>query len=154
MKKYIIPFMILLLLGACQSSVVFEDYEELPEEVWSRYNVVEFKAAIPDSGLYRVKLCLRHTTDFEMANLWCFISTRSHAVQQLKDTVNIKVAETDGQWLGTGGTIKTIEQEINRNPVNLPKGEVTFRIEQGMRMDEMAGVKNVGIKIEKVNEQR
>jgi len=37
--------------------------------------------------------------------------------------------------------------------VTLPQGNVIFRIEQGMRMEEMAGVKDVGIKIEKVQTQ-
>ena len=124
-----------------------------PDEVWNRYHIVEFTADIPDSGQYIVKLCLRHTTDYEMANLWCFVSTRSHGQEQLSDTVNLKIAEPDGRWLGKGNSIKTLEQPINRNPVTLPQGNVIFRIEQGMRMEEMAGVKDVGIKIEKVQTQ-
>ena len=89
----------------------------------------------------------------EVANLWCFVSTRSHGQEQLSDTVNLKIAEPDGRWLGKGNSIKTLEQPINRNPVTLPQGNVIFRIEQGMRMEEMAGVKDVGIKIEKVQTQ-
>ena len=151
MKKLIIPF-ILLLNVACHPSTVFEKYEELPEENWNRYKVIEFTTSIPDSGLYNLTLNIRHTTDYEMANLWCFLSTRSQAEKQLKDTINIKIAEPDGRWLGKGGTIKTIEQNINRNPVFLPQGEVKIRIEQGMRLEDMKGIKNVGIKIEKAEE--
>ena len=139
MRKYIF-FLSVILMGACQSPAVFEKYEEQPDEVWNRYHIV-------------VKLCLRHTTDYEMANLWCFVSTRSHGQEQLSDTVNLKIAEPDGRWLGKGNSIKTLEQPINRNPVTLPQGNVIFRIEQGMRMEEMAGVKDVGIKIEKVQTQ-
>ena len=152
MRKYIF-FLSVILMGACQSSAVFEKYEEQPDEVWNRYHIVEFTADIPDSGQYIVKLCLRHTTDYEMANLWCFVSTRSHGQEQLSDTVNLKIAEPDGRWLGKGNSIKTLEQPINRNPVTLPQGNVIFRIEQGMWMEEMAGVKDVGIKIEKVQTQ-
>ena len=152
MRKYIF-FLSVILMGACQSPAVFEKYEEQPDEVWNRYHIVEFTADIPDSGQYIVKLCLRHTTDYEMANLWCFVSTRSHGQEQLSDTVNLKIAEPDGRWLGKGNSIKTLEQPINRNPVTLPQGNVIFRIEQGMRMEEMAGVKDVGIKIEKVQTQ-
>ena len=65
----------------------------------------------------------------------------------------MKIAAPDGSWLGKGNSIKTLEQPINRNPVTLPQGNVIFRIEQGMRMEEMAGVKDVGIKIEKVQTQ-
>ncbi len=152
MKKYIL-FLGVLLQAACQSPAVFEQYEELPEECWSRYNPIEFKAQIPDSGLYYVTLSIRHTTDFETANLWCFVSTDRPADRQLKDTVNLIIAEPDGRWLGTGGSIKTVEQPLRRNPVVLPAGEVRFRIEQGMRIEEMQGVKNVGIRIEEITEE-
>ena len=73
MRKYIF-FLSVILMGACQSPAVFEKYEEQPDEVWNRYHIVEFTADIPDSGQYIVKLCLRHTTDYEMANLWCLHS--------------------------------------------------------------------------------
>lgn len=148
MKKYLIPFFILS-LGACQPGIVFEKYESLPEEVWHKYHAVEFLVPIPDSGQYRVSLCLRHTTDYEMTDLWCMVSTRSHATTQLADTVDLKITETDGHWIGTGGRIKTLEQAINLNPVNLPKGNVIFRIEPGMPLEEINGVKDIGIKIEK-----
>lgn len=153
MRKYIL-LLLFFLSWACRPSAVFEKYEELPDEVWNRYHIVEFVAPIPDSGQYVVKLCLRHTTDYGMANLWCFVSTRSHGQGQLSDTVNLKIAEPDGRWLGKGNSIKTLEQPINRNPVTLPRGNVLFRIEQGMRMEEMAGIKDVGIKIEKVQTQQ
>lgn len=41
---------ILLYCTACQSPAVFEKYEELPDETWNRYRVVEFTTRIPDSG--------------------------------------------------------------------------------------------------------
>lgn len=152
MRKYIF-LLTVIFMEACHSTAVFEKYEEQPDEIWDRYHVVEFTAHIPDSGQYVVKLCLRHTTDYEMANLWCFVSTRSHGQKQLSDTVNLKIAEHDGHWLGKGYGIKNLEQPINRNPVTLPQGNVIFRIEQGMRMEKMIGIKDVGLKIEKVQNQ-
>lgn len=143
----------IFLVSACTSPAIFEKYEELPNETWNRYQIVELTAQIPDSGQYQVKLCLRHTTDYEMANLWCFITTRSQAAKELRDTVNLKIAEADGRWLGQGGSIKTIEQPLSHNPVLLPQGTVTFRIEQGMRIEELGGIKNVGLKIEPVNKE-
>lgn len=152
MKKCMLITGICLAFAACTSDAVFERYAEVPGEVWSRYHVVELEASIPDSGLYEVTLCVRHTTDYEMANLWCFVSTRSHAPVQLHDTVNMKIAEPDGRWIGEGRATRVVEQPINKNPVALPKGTVLFRIEQGMRFEEMAGVKSVGIRVERLEE--
>ena len=147
MRTFIL-FLSAIITISCKSPDTFEKYEELPDETWNRYKVVEFTTQIPDSGFYQISLCLRHTTDYEMANLWCFISTRSTAARELKDTVNIRIAEADGRWLGRGCSIKTIEQSLSRNPVHLPQGKVTFRIEQGMRIEELKGIKNIGIKVE------
>ncbi|MDE5610549.1 MAG: hypothetical protein K2I90_00835, partial [Odoribacter sp.] len=51
MKKYIL-FLGVLLHTACQSPAVFEQYEELSGESCNLSHIVEFKAQIPDSGLY------------------------------------------------------------------------------------------------------
>lgn len=150
MKNYLILSILFVLATACQPQATFEAYQEIPGENWKLEDVIEFNASIPDSGQYNVTLCIRHTSDFNMANLWCFINTRSHASRQLHDSVNIKIADPDGRWLGTGGGIKNVEQPINLNPVPLPKGNVLFRIEQGMRSEELPGVKSVGIRIQKM----
>lgn len=152
MKKILIPFIVLFQI-ACHSSATFEQYQELPAEVWDRYNVVKFTTHIPDSGLYRISLHVRHTTDYEMSNLWCFLSTQSNGKSPLRDTVNVKIAELDGRWLGKGGRLKNITQPIHRSPIVLPQGEITFSIEQGMRIEKMKGIKSVGLRIEKVTEQ-
>lgn len=145
---YIISLFILL-FTACRSGVVFEDYQELSGEHWDCDHVLEFNAHIPDSGLYQVTLYIRHTGNFEMTNLWCIISTRSQALRQLHDSVNIKIATPTGEWFGVGGQMKTVSRAINKNPVPLPQGNVQFRIEQGMKPENLRGVKNVGIRIEK-----
>lgn len=145
---YLIPFL-LLTYTSCQQSSVYEGYKDINNEEWRRSEVIEFETTIPDSGRYMVSVFLRHTTDYEMANLWCFVSTRSSAAQELKDTLNIKVAEPDGRWLGDGNTVKNIRQTLHRNPVTLAKGTVTFRVEQGMRVESLKGVKNIGLEIVK-----
>lgn len=152
MRGCYIICLLIMLLTACQSDVVFESYQELPGERWDYSRVLEFNARIPDSGLYRVTLHIRHTGSFEMTNLWCIVNTRSQAVQQLHDTVNINIATPSGDWFGEGGQIKTVSQTINKNPVALPKGKVLFRIEQGMKPENLRGVKNVGIRIEKIKD--
>lgn len=150
MKKLIIP-LLLAVAAACQPSAVFEKYQEIPQEIWNRYYPLEFTANIPDSAQYNIYICLRHTTDYEMANLWCFVSTRSkHSA--FRDTVNLKIAEPDGRWLGKGGTVKTLEQPLPHNPVYLPAGDMVIRLEQGMRFENMNGVKNLGIRIEKITD--
>ena len=50
--------------------------------------------------------------------------------------------------VGEGRINRIVEQPVGKNPVYLPQGTVIFRIEQGMRFEEMEGVKSVGIRVE------
>lgn len=147
--QIILLFFPVLFFMACKPGSVYEEYKSIDGENWCRANVVEFETTIPDSGKYIVNLYLRHTTDYEMANLWCFVSTRSTAAQELKDTTNIRIAEPDGRWLGDGNAVKTVRQPLSKNPVVLNKGSVTLRVEQGMRVECLKGVKDIGIEIVK-----
>lgn len=144
---------IALLFAACGTQPVFEQYHAIQDEVWCRNNPAVFEVNIPDSGDYHIELCLRHTTDYEMANLWCFVSTQFPGSKIVKDTVNILVAEPDGRWLGKGGSLKNLEQPLCRESVSLPAGKVTFHIEQAMRFDCMKGIRDVGIKVERISEK-
>lgn len=139
--------LIALVALSCNNSVVFEGYHAIPDEEWCRTEIAEFKVEIPEAGRYMVSLCLRHTSDYEMANLWCFMETRGVMPKSYRDTVNIKVAEPDGRWLGEGGAIKTLEQPLKSKIVELPKGTLSVRLEQGMRIECLKGVKDIGIKI-------
>lgn len=136
---------------ACSPGAVFEDYHSIKNENWCRNDIAEFQAEIPAAGRYAITLCLRHTIDYELANLWCFMKAWGPSDFMLRDTVNIKVAEPDGHWVGKGNGIKTLEQSINSKVVDLPQGKVTVRLEQAMRIECLKGVKDIGIKITKLN---
>jgi gliding motility-associated lipoprotein GldH len=80
-----------------------------------------------------------------MANLWCFIQIKDSAQTILRDTLNIKIAEPDGRWLGKGNSIKTLETPSHIHMLNA--GKYTFDIIQGMRTRSLNGIKNVGLVI-------
>lgn len=148
MNNYLL-ILCLCLCCACRPEPMFQQYKALPAESWNKYQPVEFTAHIPDSGSYQVKLCVRYTIDYPLANLWCIISSRSTNAEELHDTLNLMMATTEGRWQGQGQKLKTLEKELNRNPVRFPKGDVVFRIQHGMPQQELEGVKDVGIEIYK-----
>lgn len=149
--KIYLPLFVIFTAFACGQSSVFEDYHSIKNETWCRNDVAEFNAEIPVAGRYALSLCLRHTTDYELANLWCFLTTWGPAELSFRDTVNIKMAEPDGRWIGQGSGIKTLEQPINPKVIELPQGNITFRLEQGMRTECLKGVKDIGIKITRLS---
>lgn len=153
MKRYL--FLLLLLsLGGCQPGVIFREYQTLPDEKWCVAHKNRFEVEIPESGEYNIRIGIRHTTDYEMANLWCFISMSDSNQIVKKDTVNIRLAEPDGRWLGDGNTLKTVETTLPGSARKMPAGKYTFTLEQGMRVKCLPGVKNVGLIITRTDIQQ
>lgn len=154
LKNLLLLFLFAGLITACHSSATFENYQNIQNEIWCNRDTADFQIAIPDSGKYTVTLLLRHTTDYEMANLWCFLQAGTADSVLLKDTVNIKIAEPDGRWIGKGSSIKSLEQIINYPEVTFPAGMIRIQIEQAMRAECMKGIKDVGIKICPVSHEK
>ncbi|WP_251621013.1 gliding motility lipoprotein GldH [Odoribacter lunatus] len=150
MKKYIL-LLISISYFSCQPSYIFEKYNSIPDEEWCIHNIVRFHFSIQDSADYNLYAGIRHTMDYEMGNLWCFIKISDSTHVLVRDTLNIKLAEPDGHWLGSGYTIKTKEEKIKKIS-SLPQGEYTCEIEQGMRMHCLKGVKDIGLIIKKAEQ--
>lgn len=147
MKKYLLLILVFYCFS-CNPKLQFEEYKHIPDEEWCINHPVRFNIDVTESGTYKLYAGIRHTTDYEMANLWCFINVSDSARVILRDTLNIKLAEPDGRWLGEGYTIKTLEKELNKSSF-LSKGKYTCEIQQGMRIKCLKGIKNIGFIIQK-----
>lgn len=149
MKKYI-SLLILIALASCQKNDLYKEYETISNEEWCINNPAIFQVDIPQTGDYFVNICLRHTTDYAMANLWCFVNIKDSTRYVFRDTLNMKLAEADGRWLGTGNSIKSIEYPVNKKIITLQQGKYTFEVKQGMRLQCLEGIKNIGISVNPV----
>ncbi|MDL2231518.1 gliding motility lipoprotein GldH, partial [Porphyromonadaceae bacterium OttesenSCG-928-L07] len=137
-------------LLSCQDKSIYKDFRNIRNEEWCINDTLSFEVHVSESREYNMNLYVRHTTDYEMANLWCFIQVSDSSGTVLKDTVNMKLAEADGRWMGDGNSIKTVKQAINSPHIELNEGLYTIKIEQGMRVKCLKGIKDVGISIETI----
>jgi gliding motility-associated lipoprotein GldH len=136
---------------SCTDDAVFKDYKNMYNEEWCINDTAKFNAVIDTNNIYNVNIAIRHTTDYEMANMWCFFTMSDSTSVIRKDTVNIPIAEPDGRWLGKGYSLKTVVHSLYPNGLNIEKGSYIFTIEQGMRTRCLKGVKDVGIVVETLN---
>lgn len=149
MKTYILALLSAFTFCSCRQPEIFEDYRNIPDEEWQINDTVQFNADLPLNEEYDFQVGIRHTTDYEMANLWCFVIVRDSSGILVRDSLNIKIAEPDGRWIGKGNSIKTLEYPISRLNHALPAGSYSFAIVQGMRTRSLKGIKNVGLVIRK-----
>ncbi len=137
---------------SCDQEMVYDHFETMEEGVWSWRDPKEFPVEISDTvSLHNIYVQLRHTVEYPMSNLYMFVYVKGPTGQMLKDTVNIRLAESDGRWIGKGsGNLRELRLLYRKETRFALPGNYTFTLEQGMRNPTLP-VTDVGIRIERVN---
>ena len=159
-NKYgFIGLMVILSLASCDSNRVFDEYKSVPNE-WDKDNKIEFKVTPPDTTkAYNLFVNLRNTEDFKYSNLFLIAELNYPNGKTIKDTLEYKMANPDGTFLGDGFTdIK--ENKLWYKGYKEPfvfeeKGEYTIYLQHAMRqngsvdgIDKLEGITDVGFRIE------
>lgn len=141
----------MLFLWACQGDVVFQDQQAIPGLSWHYENGLAFEAPIHDTlSLHKMYLDIRNSTDYRYSNLFVFMDIEFPDGRVLRDTLECVLADRRGQWTGRGFGQMRFNRFLFRDDVWFPlKGTYTFRLYHGMRDDELQGISDAGIRIEK-----
>ncbi len=143
-----------LLCHACTSDVAFSQYVQLPEDVWNKDSLAIFRADINDTiGVYDVWINTRNDNDYPFSNVWLFIDVFSPDGHHRRDTLDCTLAYPDGTWVGGGWGSLFSTRTPYMSAVRFPRsGPYTFRVSQGMRSDDLQGLHDIGILIQKHKE--
>ena len=151
MKKSVFILGLLLSLLSCKNDLLYEEYIKIPGETWNNRNILHFSAGISDTtGVYDIFIIVRNINRYEFSNLFIFVTAQSPDNKIVRDTVEIQIADDEGNWLGKGAaSIFTVTRPYRLN-IKFPiPGIYIFDIEQAMRVDNLKYVTDVGISIEK-----
>lgn len=146
--------LVALVFSACDSAVLFDEYQKIPDNNWYAEKPMAFSVQIPDTVAgHNVYINLRNASHYPFSNIFLFLTTRFPDGQIDRDTLEIMLADPEGQWLGNGlGDIWDNQILFKRN-VSFPQvGEYRFELSQGMRLDPLPGVMDAGIRIERVED--
>jgi gliding motility-associated lipoprotein GldH len=154
LKRNIFTGLLLLLfffVGACDSKRFFEENKTIKNGVWNVMNKASFRVDITDSlARYDVYLNVRNDGTYPYSNLYLFIHTILPGGRTATDTVECQLADPDGKWRGSGlGNMKFIRFLFQKGMIFPRKGRYQFEIEQAMRVNELKGIRDVGIRLEK-----
>ena len=144
-------FIIVLLLTSCDQSRLYEENFEIPGHMWNKNNSVEFSPIIEDTlSAQNIYVNIRNSGNYAFSNLFLFVTTMSPNRQWIKDTIEIQLANSKGKWLGSGIGDLFFSRKLYKFYVRFPmKGVYKFSVQQGMRVDDLKGIHDVGIRIEK-----
>lgn len=149
--KLLIFCMVLLLFGACKNNDVYFQYHEVDTVGWNKDSVYLFDVEITDTvSPYNLYINVRHNPDYPYQNLWLFLSESTPDSVLSKDTIEFYLANQRGEWLGTGASdLKEMPVLYKQNYFFEKSGIYQFGIVHGMRTDSLAGIVNIGLRVEK-----
>jgi gliding motility-associated lipoprotein GldH len=140
-----------ILLSSCDRSRVYDEYKTLPDKAWNKFYRVKFEVPIKDTiALHNLYINIRNTGKYSFSNFYLFIKVTSPDGRSIKDTFEIILADTKGNWLGHGlGDLKD-QQTLYKKDIRFTKsGTYIFELEQAMRVDDLSGIRDIGLRIEK-----
>jgi gliding motility-associated lipoprotein GldH len=151
--KIIFILSIGVLFNACDTNRVFENYQSFKDDNWYINQKPCFYVDIQDStSEHTIYFNLRHTGKYKYSNLFVLFTIQGPKAQAETKRLEFKLAEPDGKWLGSGLGDMYANQIKIMDKVEFPrKGVYSFSIEQNMRDNPLAGIEDVGVKIEKSN---
>ncbi len=143
-----------ILISSCDSGAFFEENRGIPEGIWNRHDIPVFKVDVEDTlQIYNVFINVRNTGNYPKSNLYLFVTTSAPGGAFTRDTVECILAYPSGEWTGRGfGNIRQNRFPYRRHVRFPDTGEYTFEIEQAMRMEDLPGITDIGIRIEKVDD--
>lgn len=143
-----------LFIACSDANRVYEEYKEIPKHEWSYEQALPFEVEINDTTQrYHIGINLRHTNNYSYSNLWVLLKTIYPSGKEVEHKVDLPLANKAGKWYGHGsGDIISAEMFIQQY-VKLPEiGTYQFELTQNMRMNPLPNIMDIGIRIEKAEE--
>ncbi|OFX26032.1 MAG: hypothetical protein A2041_08390 [Bacteroidetes bacterium GWA2_31_9b] len=148
--KSLIVFCLFVLM-ACNNNSLYEENMHIPKLNWDAKEPVVFNVDILDTlNAYSIYVNVRNSSNYEMKNLFLFIQTTSPSGATLRDTFECMLADDRGKWLGSGWGDIYDNRFVYKKNIRFPlQGTYSVEITQAMRTEQLTGISDVGIRIEK-----
>ena len=147
----ILPILGLLFLNSCSDpNAVVDQSTPIENHNWSYTNTVKTPVKIDDPTIpYNLYINLRVTGEYKYSNIFVLLHKSGPRLKGVT-RFEIKLANLDGEWLGTGsGNLYSYQVPLITNFKFPDKGTYTFEIEQNMRDNPLHEVNDVGMRVEK-----
>lgn len=145
-----------LLVTSCTGDVLVTESTTFDNYSWDMHEPLTVTWAPEDTSTLAVMwLYLRHTDQYPYNNIYLFRSISSSQGVEYQDTVNVRLADPLGSWIGSGmSNLKTVEIPVGRGAVQFTNQErYTITVTHGMRDTALAGIREVGFTLEAVEPQ-
>lgn len=149
--RFFLFALIVSIAGGCNEDLVFENNRRIPGNEWNRHDKPVFEVEITDTiSAHNLLINLRNTGEYPKSNLFLFVSATSPGGASTRDTLEFILAEPSGKWTGRGFGSVWQNRFFYRQNVRFPeRGKYVFEFEQAMRIEDLPGILDVGLRIER-----
>ncbi len=139
-----------ILFISCNQNRFFEESVKIDDGIWRSDNIVAFSVVITDTvAAYDMYLDVRNDISYPYSNLYLFLKTEFPTGEVAQDTIECILAGLDGKWLGSGMGSVRFNRFLFQDGISFrTAGQYRFELEQAMRVDELKGIRDVGIRID------
>jgi len=150
-KNPILILIFLLVFSSCDSKHVFEENKSIEKSSWKVTNKPVFSVSIDDIAIsYNIFLNIRNRMDYPYSNIYLFLKTTFPDGKISLDTIECLLADYDGRWLGSGvGSVKFNKFLFQKGIYFPQKGKYTLDFEQDIIVNELKGITDIGLRIER-----
>jgi len=140
-----------LVATACNNDVFHAESIHLKNNKWKAADTLFYTFISKDTlASYDFYFEIRNTTDYDMQNLYLFITAYYPGNTYSRDTAECILAAADGKWFGKGMGKHKDNRFLFRKGVRFRKsGNYIIAVNQAMRKDTLTGISDVGILIKK-----
>jgi gliding motility-associated lipoprotein GldH len=143
------------MLSSCDKGLFFSDTIHLKNNEWKTGDTLFYTFDSKDTlTSYNFYFNIRNTTDYDLQNLYLFITAYYPGNTYSRDTAECLLAAPDGKWYGKGLGKHKDNRFLFRKGVRFRKpGKHIIAVNQAMRIENLKGISDVGIMIRKQEDQ-
>lgn len=147
----ILAFGLILMVFSCNGNLLYTDSITIDNSTWGLGNIPDFSIPVSDTiNRADVLFTIRTGSDYPFRNIYLFVTASSPNGKIITDTVEYNLADEKGNWYGKGfGDIHELNIPYRSNILFPVKGTYHFKIQHGMRVGDLKGVYDIGVRIEK-----
>ena len=145
----IIMALIIFFMPGCRPGNYFSAVEQIPDSRWSVRNRISFDAGIADTLTpFDILFTIRSRSHYPYRNIFMFVTTVSPEGNRITDTLEYQLADERGNWYGRGlSDIHDLSVPFKTDVIFPVSGSYSFRIQHGMRTEDLDGIMDIGIRI-------
>lgn len=150
--SWILMLVFTVLAFSCNSDIVFTDTFTIPEKTWDLNEVPVFEVPVADTvSANNIIIMIRTGSAYPFRNIYFFVTAVNPGGKAITDTLHYNLADEKGNWYGKGfGEIHALNLPYKSNIYFPSTGTYSFKIRHGMRAEDLKGVYDIGLRVEKI----